>query len=74
MASMTTGVFNESYKATQAIDRLHAAGFAADEISVLTSESTSDHAFAVKTGSKVEAKARRSAGGIGARCLPSSRD
>jgi hypothetical protein len=53
MATMLTGVFNEAYKATQAIDRLHAAGFANDDISVLTSESTSDHAFAVKTGSKV---------------------
>jgi hypothetical protein len=53
MSNMITGVFNESFKATQAIDRLHAAGFTTDEISVLTSESTSDHAFAVKTGSKV---------------------
>ncbi len=53
MANLITGVFHESYKATQAIDRLHAAGFSSSEISVLTSESTSDHAFAVKTGSKI---------------------
>jgi hypothetical protein len=53
MTSIITGVFNKSASATQAIDRLHAAGFSTDQISILTSESTSDHAFAVKTGSKV---------------------
>jgi len=68
MASMLTGVFNESYKATQAIDRLHAAGFTSDEISVLTSESTSDHAFAVKTGSKV-GEGAAIGGGIGGAVL-----
>ncbi len=53
MSDLITGVFNESSKATQAIDRLHAAGFANSEISIVASESTSDHAFAVRTGSKV---------------------
>jgi hypothetical protein len=53
MSDLITGVFNDSSKATQAIDRLHAAGFATSDISIIASESTSDHAFAVKTGSKV---------------------
>lgn len=53
MANLVTGVFNESYKATDAINALQAAGFPAADISILTSESTSDHAFAVHTGSKV---------------------
>jgi hypothetical protein len=63
---MLTGVFNEAYKATQAIDRLHAAGFPNEDMSVLTSESTSDHAFAVRTGSKVGEGAAIGAGVGGA--------
>ncbi len=66
MSSMITGVFHQSNDATRAIDRLHAAGFSSSEMSVLTSESTSDHAFAVKTGSKVGEGAAIGAGVGGA--------
>lgn len=62
MATIITGVFNSSAQATRAVDRLHSAGFSDREISVLTSESTSDHAFAVKTGSKVGEGAAMGAG------------
>jgi hypothetical protein len=53
MSTLVTGIFNKSYDATRAVERLQAAGFASNDISLLTSESTSDHAFAMKTGSKV---------------------
>lgn len=66
MSHMLTGVFNEAFKATQAIERLHAAGFPQNDISVLTSESTSDHAFAVRSGSKVGEGAAIGAGFGGA--------
>ena len=62
MSALITGVFSQSHNATNAIDRLHSAGFASSEISIVTSESTSDHAFAVKTGSKVGEGAALGAG------------
>lgn len=66
MSSLVTGVFNQSLNATRAIEDLHAAGFPTTDISVLTSESTSNHAFAVKTGSKVGEGAAIGAGAGGA--------
>ena len=66
MANIVTGIFHKSYDATRAVDDLHAAGFMTDDISVLTSESTSEHAFAVKTGSKVGEGAAIGAGVGGA--------
>ena len=53
MASLVTAIFREASQASYAIERLHSAGFLDSEISVLTSESTHRHAFAVQTGSKV---------------------
>lgn len=53
MAQLVTGVFNNSTDAQRALDALATAGFTSSEVSVLTSESTSDNAFAVRTGSKV---------------------
>lgn len=66
MATMITGVFNEMHRASRAVDRLHAAGFRTDEISILTSESTSNNAFAVTTKSKVGEGAAIGAGVGGA--------
>ena len=53
MATIVTGVFNKSFDANRAVEALRERGFALDDISILTSETTSEHAFAVKTHSKV---------------------
>lgn len=53
MATLITGVFPESSLAIKAIGRLHDNGFSSSDVSILASESTSDHAFAVRTSSKV---------------------
>ncbi len=66
MTTTITGVFPNSFNAATAIDALHAAGFGTDDISILASDSTSEHAFAVKTGSKIGEGAAIGAGVGGA--------
>ena len=53
MSDMVTGIFKTTYQASDAIERLHAAGISRHDVSVLTSDSNREGAFAVKTGSKM---------------------
>lgn len=52
MANLVTAVFNDMGQATHCLERLQQAGFQNDEISVLTSKSTSSDSFGVKSGTK----------------------